>query len=297
LRAATTDSLFAHPQSYPSWVHYGRSGDGSLGMSAPMGSHMTVTQARVTVVTAQNSRGRNEDAIGLAGWALQGDSVEPLQITCGVDDDHPLLVAVTDGMGGSPKGDRAARIAAQRLTRHRGPAGATAGGMREAFADADTAIHTAADSRSRGMGCTAAVVAIRSDGLVLAANVGDVRVYGIVEGYAGQLTRDDRVDPANAVVTRCLGGRSHGGVEPHLYEVMAWPGDRFVVCSDGLHDAVAPAVIAGIGSREAVDAARDLLAAALAAGRGDNISLAVIEVVGFRQVGTATDVPAREVTE
>jgi serine/threonine protein phosphatase PrpC len=242
---------------------------------------MTVTQVRVAVVTARNSRDRNEDAIGLAGWVLHGDRVEPLHITCSVDDDRPLVLAVADGMGGSPKGEVAARIAAEQLTRRRGPGGATAGWMREAFADADAAIHAAADSRSRGMGCTAAVVAIRSDGLVLAANVGDVRVYGIVDGYAVQLTRDDRVGPANAVVTRCLGGRSHGGVEPHLAEVTAWPGDRLLVCSDGLHDAVAPSVIQGIPSHRLVDAATELLGAALSAGRGDNVSLAVLEVVGF----------------
>ena len=120
---------------------------------------------------------------------------------------------------------------------------------------------------------------------------GDSRIYRWRAGAAQQVTRDHSlvqelvdqgvISPAEAerhphanVVTRAIGAE---GADPTLDKVTdrAEPGDRFLLCSDGLNKALDDGAIARlIGAR---DPAQRLIEAALAIGARDNVTAIVVE--------------------
>lgn len=104
----------------------------------------------------------------------------------------------------------------------------------------------------RGMGTTVGVLVVDKD-QVISANVGDGRIYLIREGIIERLSRDhtlvaERISrglmspeevkdfPYKHVLTRNLG--SEKDVTPDIFEIEPFPGDRFLLCSDGLTDLV-----------------------------------------------------------
>ena len=100
------------------------------------------------------------------------------------------------------------------------------------------------------------------------AHIGDSRAYLLRGGELYRITQDHRVSPQELLLSKALGG----GVDPvpdlRLQEPLE--GDRYLLCSDGLTEAVPDALIrellvAGAGPRE-------LVAAALAAGAPDNVT-------------------------
>jgi PPM family protein phosphatase len=250
---------------------------------------------RVAVATARNGRPTNEDAVGLAGWVLTGDSdaaradrgrpavLGPLEFVLPVTSGRAVLIALADGIGGSPGGALAARIAAESLSS--GHTHMDEDWARVIFADAHRRIQAETDGSGLGMGCTAALVAIHVNLMTVVANVGDVRVYRIVDGYAGRLTVDHRLGRGpddSAIVTRCLGGFQEQPAEPHAYAVPVEIGDRLVLCSDGLHDAIAVSTsAAGIRATNPARAAWELAQAALAPSgtAGDNVTVVVADIL------------------
>ena len=119
---------------------------------------------------------------------------------------------------------------------------------------------------------------------------GDSRAYLVRHGAMVQLTRDHSLvqelvdagvlDAAKAeqhpqanVLTRAIGS---DGDAPELDKVTgkAEPGDRFLLCSDGLFKALDDAIIARLASSD--DPARRLIDAALAASARDNVTALVV---------------------
>ncbi|MBP9113908.1 MAG: serine/threonine-protein phosphatase, partial [Polyangiaceae bacterium] len=124
--------------------------------------------------------------------------------------------------------------------------------------------------------------------------VGDSRVYAISgDGVVVQLTEDHtlinwqvkqgiltpeeaEVSPNKNVITRAVGNRDYVEVDTAIIGVA--PGDRFLVCSDGLHgyledDDILP--IVQLGGEKTVDAFIDL---ANERGGKDNITAVFVEV-------------------
>jgi protein phosphatase len=121
--------------------------------------------------------------------------------------------------------------------------------------------------------------------------VGDSRVYQYRNGQLRQLTRDHNlvaellaagqplpkgVDAdATNLISRALGGGPHLEPEAEMLEVR--PGDRYLLCSDGLNKELSDAEIAATLARcPGMDAAQELLDQALAARGRDNISLILV---------------------
>jgi protein phosphatase len=240
-----------------------------------------VRGVRVAAGTLRNARPRNEDAIAIGGWLLLTDAGGSLELSLPVDPEHCALIAVADGLGGRPDGDLAARIAAQRLTGgcRAGPCGPEE--LAAAFRDAEAAV--IAGGGDRAMGCAAAAVAVGHDGRCAVANVGDVRVYRLVDGYPGLLTVDDRPQTpsgpsATWVVTDHLGAPRRGELRPHLYEFRARPDDRLILCTDGLHDVVTVAAMRRLAQAAAGPAVEALIRAALELGASDNVTVVVVDV-------------------
>ena len=238
-----------------------------------MTEEAVVRGLRLVAGTTRNVRPANEDTIGIAGWVAHAEAGGPLEVSLPVPAGAAVGLAVVDGMGGHAGGASAARIAAVRVTVD------PAEEVQDALAAADHAVRTAAIGAAAGMGATAAVLRVGSGGRCVVGNVGDVRVYRVVDGYAGQVTVDDRPPggPPGAV-TQCLGGSGDHPVLPHVHEFGVIDGDRLLLCSDGVHDTASIAAVPD----DAVRLVTELLATAQVDG-GDNATVLVVDVVGARQ--------------
>lgn len=227
----------------------------------------------------------NQDTIGADGWLLPDTGAATLTI----DLDVPRCLCVADGAGGHPAGDVASRLAAQSLMR--AAAGvSSAEGLEQAVAEAHEALHArmGGDPPTAGMGTTIAAIVITTEA-VLVGNVGDSRVYEILEPQVLQLSIDDNPAlppwaPAGAqtsVLTQMLGGADrHPPPAAHTEHCRFEDGLSFLLCSDGvtgcLDDATIHRLLSAQGSP--CDGARALVDAALAAGAPDNASALVVEI-------------------
>ncbi|MFC0541929.1 PP2C family protein-serine/threonine phosphatase [Kutzneria chonburiensis] len=225
-------------------------------------------RVRVSLATAVGRRDRNEDAVGVDGLVCTGNSGIPVHIDLIVPVDRPLNIAVVDGMGGHADGDRAAVLAAELLSSDQ------TGDPVSLFG----AISERMRAEGNGMGCTAAMLSLSATGNVVLANVGDVRVYRLQDGFAGQLTTDHRA--GSSVVTRCLGGGEHSSFVPAVRLQALRSGDRYLLCSDGVHDAVRKeALVAATSSSEGGEVVGRLVRDAVETEHGDNATAVLVDVM------------------
>ncbi len=224
------------------------------------------------------------------------------------------VFAVADGMGGHAAGEVASAVALDALQAALTGQPVTLATVTEAVRAANEAVfrRSLTEPSARGMGTTLTLIAPavgddERDHLVV-ANVGDSRAYLFADGQLRQLTRDHsyveemlaagqitaaeaRNHPHRHVVTRALGVEPAVAVDTWL--VTPEPGDRYLICSDGLINEVADDQIARLflEHSDPQAAAQELVATANAAGGRDNISVVVVDVVnatGRRDDGTRT---------
>jgi serine/threonine protein phosphatase PrpC len=138
------------------------------------------------------------------------------------------------------------------------------------------------------MGSTVVAMLITREHAVI-AHVGDSRIYRLRGGELAQLTIDHSLvaqlvangmapadvehHPWRHVVTRALGTAT---AEPEVSRERACLGDAYLLCTDGLSEVLAPAMIAALLARPAEQACRALVDAAYEAGSRDNISAIVV---------------------
>ncbi|MFB7237289.1 MerR family transcriptional regulator [Streptomyces sp. NPDC056534] len=206
----------------------------------------------------------------------------------------PHLLAVADGYG--PEGGRAALAAVGALEAVPPPApSARAGDVLNALEDAVRAADGAVSGLAESG--TTLTAAVWTGGRLALAHVGDSRAYLLRDGAFVRLTRDHTVvqalvdagelDPAEAadrpdraLLLKALDG-GDAAPEPELGVHETRPGDRYLLCTDGL-SAVAPAddirraLAAGVGPDEAAEA---LVALARERGGPDNVACVVADVV------------------
>jgi serine/threonine protein phosphatase PrpC len=230
---------------------------------------------RISMMTHRGVvRRHNEDAGVVSGMVLVGSMTAPIALTASSADD--VVVAVIDGMGGHAGGQQASRTIALALADR-------TGSYRSVLDEVQQQLYDEMDLRPelRAMGAVLAGVQLRRD-VVDIFHVGDARVYTQVAGFATQLTDDDRADPQSNVLTASLGGtRDWTPLELHesRLELSHERSTRLMLCTDGLSDAVALRDIQTALDLDTPDAAvRALVAAALAAGAPDNVTVAVIDL-------------------
>jgi serine/threonine protein phosphatase PrpC len=147
-----------------------------------------------------------------------------------------------------------------------------------------------------GMGTTV-VAALVSDDLLTVGWAGDSRCYLVRGGRMTQLTRDDswvtaaasegilsaeeiERHPLRNIITKAVGAREE--IDVDAIEERLRPGDRIVLCTDGLHSMIGDAEIlervasAGASPEEAT---RRLIEAANGAGGKDNVTVVVLGCV------------------
>jgi PPM family protein phosphatase len=246
---------------------------------------------RYVAVTALSHPGllreRNEDSLVVGPWTLCATVTESPQ-TLVFPLGKPLVVAVADGLGGHPGGDVASALAVRRIASV-GPALSSEDAVRDALNACNRAVFQAAGdegSELTTMGTTVAGVVVQPDTL-LTFNVGDSRVFAASSEDLTQVSIDDSppLEPGRrttSLVTQCLGGSpTYRPVRPHVAAASLSPGDRYLICTDGLTDPVTPDVIEGVlREHEDGQAAFELWKAAIEAGGPDNITLAIVRVGG-----------------
>lgn len=208
------------------------------------------------------------------------------------------LLVVADGMGGMAAGDVASRLAVEAMTPLDVPIDNDhqMDALHKALevANGRIAETVAEDPALVGMGTTMTAVLFSADRAAL-AHVGDSRAYLVRDGRLTQLTKDDTyvqmlVDqglirpeeaaghPRRAVVTQALQGEP---VSPAYVVVEPEPGDRWLLCSDGLTTVVTAERIEAelLAHPEPQACAERLLDLALEGGGPDNVTVIVADLL------------------
>ncbi len=209
-----------------------------------------------------------------------------------------VLLVVADGMGGHEAGEVASRMAVETVrTFYFAHDGAPEDALKTAFTEANRAIWAASRTHAalNGMGTTCTALAVVGD-RAFAAHVGDSRLYLIRAGRLYLMTEDDsevmelarrglltreeaRAHPNKNVITRALGTKPDVAVHVWDKPLRVHSGDRFLVCSDGLHDLIADEEIRDIIlSNQTEDAGWKLVALARERGGFDNITAGVLHL-------------------
>lgn len=209
------------------------------------------------------------------------------------------VFAVADGVGGHPAGDVASALVLEPLValdEGDDPDDVVAGSLADAVRDGNRRVHddAAANPERTGMGTTLTAAAVASRHVTL-AHVGDSRAYRWRPGRGLERLTADHTPVEEAVLAGEIGAEEAEvlpqrhtltrvvGVEPDVEidtpePVALAPGERLLLCSDGLTEAVTADAIAGILEQaDDADAAADaLVEAALSGGAPDNVTVVVV---------------------
>lgn len=236
---------------------------------------------------------------------------------CFSADDALGLYVVADGMGGHLAGEVASKVAVKLINKcfsrwmeSDAPEENIFGVPDETLSRkgnyvlgsirlANRAIHEMSLSHDKyqGMGTTVAVLAVFR-GRIIAANVGDSRIYMLRNGHLERLSKDHTVvaeqiemgimDPKDAetsplkhVLTKNLG--SSESVNAELFEFEPTDGDRFLLCTDGLTDLVEDEEILQMIQQEESPAilCRNCVDEALKRGGHDNTTVVSVFLSGI----------------
>ena len=210
------------------------------------------------------------------------------------------LFVVADGMGGHAGGDVASALAVQHLV----GIDRTFQSVEEArevlfrgILDAGSELTKAVEEHPEltGMGTTvSAMIRVKSEMVI--AHIGDSRIYRLREGVLEQITTDHTfvqrlvdsgritaeeaaVHPRRSVLMRVLGDVD---VEPEIdtHVVDTQPGDRWLLCSDGLSGYVAERDIAEtlLTVDDVELACHKLITQSLSEGAPDNVTVVLVRI-------------------
>ncbi|RKT31613.1 protein phosphatase [Microbacterium sp. AG1240] len=222
------------------------------------------------------------------------------------------LFVVADGMGGHAGGDVASSLAIARLAELDQPYTSTAEAeraLRDSIADTAVALIDTVAQRPElsGMGTTVSALIMVDDYAVI-GHIGDSRIYLYRDDALTQITADHtfvqrlvdsgritpeeaRYHPRRSVLMRVLGDMDPDP-EVDTFIMPTQPGDRWLLCSDGLSGVVddahtAKAMAGGLAPGRTADL---LLRQALDGGAPDNVTIVLVDVGGQHPVfiGTPT---------
>jgi len=211
----------------------------------------------------------------------------------------PHLLAVADGMGGHAAGEvaSAATITTLASLDSDPQGGDLVAALEDAVARANLRLQELiiSDPAIEGMGTTLTAL-LWSEGYAALCHIGDSRAYLLRNGQfvqithdhtlvqslvdEGKITEDDvATHPHRSLLLRALDGRTIA--EPDLNTIETQPGDRFLLCSDGLSGVVTEQTLhQTLGSiRDPDKAALQLVDLAIRGGGPDNITCIVADVL------------------
>ncbi|WP_205880365.1 bifunctional protein-serine/threonine kinase/phosphatase [Lichenicoccus roseus] len=231
-------------------------------------------------------RDRNEDYVAVSPAA----ALQEVSQSDGPNDTALAVAVVADGVGGH-RGGRVAAELAVRLFLDGFLAQSQALGVRHAVGRAidpvNRWIHAIGrvDAELEAMACTFTALVLRGR-QAFVVHVGDSRLYRLRAGTLQRLTSDDVLSGAGRghILTRAI------GLQPDLAvgceAVPAQDGDRYMLCSDGIHGVLRDGDIARLLASDAPDrAASRLVRAAETAGSTDNLTACVLDVLSLPAAG------------
>jgi serine/threonine protein phosphatase PrpC len=215
------------------------------------------------------------------------------------------LFMVADGMGGHAGGDVASAIATKRIIeadqRYQTPQDAEFA-LQAALIAANSQLAETVFEHTEltGMGTTVSALVVL-EGEVAIAHIGDSRVYLFRDGELSQITIDHTfvqrlvdsgriseqeamVHPRRSVLMRVLGDvESSPEIDTSILATL--PGDRWLICSDGLSGVVSNGGIAAAlsASLDVQGVADRLIKESLDGGAPDNVTIVVVDI------GSATE--------
>ncbi|NEQ23511.1 MAG: Stp1/IreP family PP2C-type Ser/Thr phosphatase [Microcoleus sp. SIO2G3] len=215
-------------------------------------------------------------------------------------DPEGRFFVVADGMGGHAGGQEASQLATQaiqtHLEQHWQSAISSEELLEQALYEANQAIILDQQEHPErsDMGTTAVVVIFRNEQPWF-AHVGDSRLYRLRGSNLEQITEDHtwvaramkagditpeqaRMHPWRHVLSQCLGRKDLQHIDVHPMDVQ--PGDRLLLCSDGLTEELSDALIASSlePSMDYEQAAVNLVDSAKEKGGRDNITVVIVEI-------------------
>ena len=211
-----------------------------------------------------------------------------------VDEQQGIFI-LADGMGGHNAGEVASLLAAETLRDALQGQTASADLLRLAFRRANRAVfeRQLGEESLSGMGTTLTALWEAGDHVLL-GHVGDSRAYLYAGGRLRQISEDhsyvaDLVragaiteeeafhHPRRNVITRAVG--TDESVRADVVEILKAPGEKWLLCSDGLTDLVRDPEIAEILAQfSGQEAVEQLVDKALLYGGKDNVSVLLVEV-------------------
>ncbi len=231
-------------------------------------------------------------------------------------DEELGLYLVADGMGGHLAGEVASKIAVDLINSAFRTWLVSSASEEELFGTVDEAlspegnylassirlanrvIHELATmgDKHQGMGTTVAALVVFPS-KVIAANVGDSRIYLVREGAIERLSRDHTIvaeqiemgimtaEEASSsslkhILTRNLGSAEE--VAPEVYELEPADNDRFILCTDGLTDLVSDEEILDLTlkAQDPENLCRNFVDLALERGAHDNTTIISVFLSG-----------------
>lgn len=273
----------------------------------PRASDSLAETLRVTVAAETDAAGRDDNQdVALAIVLDEAPST---------GGGESFLLVVADGMGGEPAGDIASSIAANTLRDAFSamPEGDLGQALKQAYRKANDNIIAAggAEPTYAGMGTTL-TSALLNGRYATVANVGDSRAYLLRGEGVTQVTRDHtlvqdevakgritadaaRRDPRRNILTHSVGSSARlDGKLPNIFELTLLPGDRLLLCSDGLYDVLDEVDISrALFGAEPDSAVRALIALAKERGTRDNATAVVAAAIPTR-VPVAGTMPVLE---
>ncbi len=219
-------------------------------------------------------------------------------------DGDTALYAVADGMGGHDRGELASQIAVETLFEATRDALVKLDDretltlrkmMRASFQAANRAVVATGAEHDSNMGTTLCAALVHQETHAIIGNVGDSRVYLVREGELIQLSQDHslvaylvelgelsaeeaRNHPSGNILVRSIG--SVDEVEIDLFHLKTEPGDRIMLCSDGLWGEVPDEELLTVmaANQNAQDACEALVDLANDHGGRDNTTLVVVNL-------------------
>jgi len=222
--------------------------------------------------------------------------------------DEPLF-AVADGMGGHRGGEVASQLAVETLEKlfKKG-----IGELPDQVREANRVVfeRSVVDEKVAGMGTTLTAALVEGDRIRL-AHVGDSRAYLLREGDLRLLTEDHTLvhrmvtegeiskeeaetHPQRSVLTRALGVETVVDVDDDTVQVR--PGDRLLLCTDGLTSMVSEQAVEEVlrAVPDPQEAAQRLVQLANEGGGADNTTVVVLDFSDDAPAARRKEEPSRE---
>jgi PPM family protein phosphatase len=214
----------------------------------------------------------------------------------------PHLLAVADGVGGNAAGEVASAAAIMTIAPldAEDPGPDLVGVLADGVATANLRLQELiiSDPAIEGMGTTLTAL-LWSEGHGALCHIGDSRAYLLRDGQFIQITRDHTLvqslvdegmiaegdvatHPYRSLLLRALDGRTIAETDLTLLET--YPGDRYLLCSDGLSGVVSEQALHQMlaSARDLDEVTLGLVELAIEGGGPDNITCIVADVIDAR---------------